>query len=174
QSRIADSVETALKLGTGVMLVSIIDGEELLFSEHFACVHCGISLGEIAPRTFSFNSPHGACPACTGLGVKLEIDPEFVIPNKELSINQGAIRPWQFHTWYFYRLESLAQHYNFSLDTPIKELDENQLSLLLHGEGRAPTKYRNRFGRVRLHHNGFEGIIPTMERQYRDTESENS
>jgi len=98
----------------------------------------------------------------------------MVIPNKELSINQGAIRPWQFHSWYFYRLEPLAQHYNFSLDTPIKELDENQLNLLLYGEGRAPTKYRNRFGRVRLHHNGFEGVIPTMERQYRDTESENS
>jgi len=174
QSRIADSVETALKLGAGVVLVFIIDGEELLFSEHFACVHCGISLGEIAPRTFSFNSPHGACPACTGLGFKLEIDPELVIPNKELSINQGAIRPWQFHTWYFYRLESLTQHYNFSLDTPIKELDKNQLNLLLYGEGKASTKYRNRFGRVRLRHNGFEGVIPTMERQYRDTESENS
>ena len=93
QSRIADSVETALKLGVGVVLVSIVDGEELLFSEHFACVHCGISLGEIAPRTFSFNSPHGACPACTGLGVKLEIDPEMVIPNKALFIAQGAIHP---------------------------------------------------------------------------------
>ncbi|MDI6815246.1 MAG: excinuclease ABC subunit UvrA, partial [Dehalococcoidales bacterium] len=93
QSRIADSVETALKLGAGVVLVSIVGGEELLFSEHFACVHCGISLGEIAPRTFSFNSPHGACRACTGLGVKLEIDPELIIPNKELSIAQGAIHP---------------------------------------------------------------------------------
>ena len=95
QSRLADSVETALKLGAGVVLVSIVDGEELLFSEHFACVYCGISLGEIAPRTFSFNSPHGACPACTGLGFKQEIDPELVL-NKELSIAQGAIRPWQF------------------------------------------------------------------------------
>ncbi|MFC1897036.1 excinuclease ABC subunit UvrA [Chloroflexota bacterium] len=174
QSRLADSVETALKLGAGVVLVSIVNGEELLFSEHFACVHCGISLGEIAPRTFSFNSPHGACPECTGLGFKLEIDPDLVIPNKEMSINQGAIRPWQSHTWYFYRLEPTAQHYNFSLDTPVKELNENQLNLILYGEGRVPTKYRNRFGRVRLHHNGFEGIIPTMERQYRDTESENS
>jgi len=174
QSRIADSVETALKLGAGVVLISIIDGEELLFSEHFACVHCGISLGEIAPRTFSFNSPHGACPACTGLGFKLEIDPDLVIPDKELSINQGAIRPWQFHTWYFYRLEPLAQRYNFSLDTPVKSLDKHQLNLILYGEGGAPIKYRNRFGRVRQIHDGFEGILPTMERHYRDTESENS
>jgi len=174
QSRIADSVETALKLGAGVVLISIIDGEELLFSEHFACVHCGISLGEIAPRTFSFNSPHGACPVCTGLGFKLEIDPELVIPNKEMSINQGAIRPWQFHTWYFYRLEPLAQRHNFSLDTPVKDLDKRQLNLILYGEGGAPIKYRNRFGRVRQIYDGFEGIIPTMERHYRDTESENS
>jgi excinuclease ABC subunit A len=93
-ARIADSVETALKLGGGVVLISIIEGEELLFSEHFACVNCGISLGEIAPRTFSFNSPHGACPTCTGLGFKLEIDPDLVIPNKNLTIAEGAIRPW--------------------------------------------------------------------------------
>ena len=174
QSRIADSVETALKLGAGVVLVSIIDGEELLFSEHFACVHCGISLGEIAPRTFSFNSPHGACPDCTGLGFKLEIDPELVIPNKDLSINQGAIRPWQFQSWYFYRLEPLAQRYNFSLDTPVKELSKHQLDRILYGEGGVPIRYRNRFGRVRQYFDGFEGVIPTMERHYRDTESENS
>jgi len=101
QSRISDSVETALKLGAGVIKVSIIDGEELLFSEQYACVYDGFSIGEIAPRTFSFNSPHGACPACTGLGVKFEIDPDRVIPNKELSIAQGAIHPWQWQTWYY-------------------------------------------------------------------------
>jgi excinuclease ABC subunit A len=84
--RVADSVETALKLGAGVVLVSIVEGEELLFSEHFACVHCGISIGEIAPRTFSFNSPHGACPACQGLGVRREIDPECILPNRDLSL----------------------------------------------------------------------------------------
>ncbi len=173
QSRIADSVETALKLGAGVVLVSIADGEELLFSEHFACVYCGISLGEIAPRTFSFNSPHGACPACTGLGFKLEIDPELVV-NKGLSVNQGAIRPWQFHTWYFYSLEPLARRHGFSLDTPLNELDEHQLNLVLFGEGGEVVKYRNRFGRIREQHDGFEGVIPTMERLYRDTESDNS
>ena len=117
QSRIADSVETALKLGAGVVLVSIVGGEELLFSEHFACVHCGISLGEIAPRTFSFNSPHGACPACSGLGVKLEIDPELIIPNKELFIAQGAIRPAWYSSWYFEQFASLARRHGFSLYT---------------------------------------------------------
>ncbi|MCK5434852.1 MAG: excinuclease ABC subunit UvrA, partial [Dehalococcoidales bacterium] len=176
QSRIADSVETALKLGAGVVLVSIVDGEELLFSEHFACVHCGISLGEVAPRTFSFNSPHGACPACTGLGVKLEIDPETVIPNKELSIAQGAIRPgWcAYSTWYFDQFESLARRYSFSLHTPVKELGERYLKLILYGEGGELVKYQNRYGRVREYFTGYEGVIPRMERLYWDTESEHS
>ncbi len=174
QSRIADSVETALKLGAGVVLVSIVDGEELLFSEHFACVHCGISLGEIAPRTFSFNSPHGACPACTGLGIKLEIDPDLVIPNKELSIAQGAIHPWQFSTWFSYQLESVAHRHGFSLDTPVKELSEERLNFILYGDGGEPYRYRNRFGRVREYYYGYEGIIPRMERLHRDTESEHS
>jgi excinuclease ABC subunit A len=173
QSRIADSVETALKLGAGVVLVAIDGGEELLFSEHFACVHCGISLGEIAPRTFSFNSPHGACRECTGLGVKLEIDPELVL-NKELSIMEGAIRPWRFHTWYFYRLEPMARANGISLDKPVKDLTPEQLNLLLYGEGGDVKYYRNRFGRLRRYDNGFEGIIPTMQRQYKETESENS
>ena len=173
QSRIADSVETAIKLGAGVVLVSIIDGEELLFSEHFACVHCGISLGEIAPRTFSFNSPHGACRECSGLGVKLEIDPELVL-NKNLSVLEGAIRPWQFHSWYLYQVESLARANGFSLHTPVKDLTEQQLDLILYGEGGETRVYRNRFGRIRRHHDGFEGVIPVLERLYRDTESENS
>jgi excinuclease ABC subunit A len=173
KSRIADSVETALKLGAGVVLVAVEGGEELLFSEHFACVHCGISLGEIAPRTFSFNSPHGACLECTGLGVKLEIDPELVL-NKELSIMEGAIRPWQFHSWYFYRLEPMARAHGISLNKPLKDLTPEQINLLLYGEGGDVKYYRNRFGRLRRYDDGFEGIIPTMQRHYRETESENS
>jgi excinuclease ABC subunit A len=172
-SRIADSVETALKLGQGIVLVSIVDGEDLLFSEHAACVNCGISLGEIEPRTFSFNSPHGACTECSGLGAKLEIDPDLVIPDKNLSINQGAIRPWQFQNWYLYSLERLARSYDFNLNTPIKDLNEEQLRVLLYGEGGEVRQYR-RFGRVREHHEGFEGIVPRMNRLHRDTESENS
>ena len=172
QSRIADSVETALKLGAGVVLVSIIDGEELLFSEHFACVHCGISLGEIAPRTFSFNSPHGACPACTGLGVKLEIAPELVIPNKELSIAQGAIHPGWWFSWHANELEILARRYGFSLHTPVKELNERHLKLILYGEEGELVRYRNRYGRVREYFTGYEGVIPYLERLAHDTQSE--
>ncbi len=174
QSRIADSVETALKLGAGVVLMSIVDGEELLFSEHFACVHCGISLGEIAPRTFSFNSPHGACPACTGLGVKLEIDPELVIPNRELSIAQGAIHPGWWFSWHAGEMEVLARRYGFSTHTPIKELSERHLKLILYGEEGEMVRYRNRYGRVRGYFTGYEGVITYLERLYRDTESEHS
>jgi len=174
QSRTADSVETALKLGAGVVLVSVIGGDELLFSEHFACVHCGISLGEIAPRTFSFNSPHGACSECTGLGVKAELDPDLIIPNKELSLSEGAVHPYQWHTWYLYSVEEMARKHGFSLDEPVKNLTPEQMKLILYGEGGFAYTYRNRFGRERQYTDGFEGVIPRLERLYHDTESENS
>jgi len=174
QSRIADSVETALKLGAGVVLVSIVDGEELLFSEHFACVYCGISLGEIAPRTFSFNSPHGACPACTGLGMKMEVEPDLVIPNRELSIAQGAIHPGWWLAWHMDELRMLARRYGFSLDAPVKELSEHNLKLILYGEDGELVQYRNRYGRVREYFSGYEGVIPYLERLSRDTQSERS
>ena len=172
QSRIADSVETALKLGAGVVLVSIVDGEELMFSEHFACVYCGISLGEIAPRTFSFNSPHGACRACTGLGVKLEIDPELIISNKKLSIAQGAIHPGWWFSWHAHELEILGRRYGFSLQTPVKDLSEQHLKLILYGEEGERVRYKSRFGRVREHFTGYEGVIPYLERLSQDTQSE--
>lgn len=173
-SRIADSVETALRLGAGVVLVSIIDGEELLFSEHFACVHCGISLGEIAPRTFSFNSPHGACPACSGLGIKLEVDPDLLIPNKDLSLAQGAVRAWGWFAWHADELQALARRYGFSLQTPVSKLSKEHLNLILYGEDGELVRYRNRFGRVREYFTGYEGVIPYLERIYRDTESNNT
>jgi excinuclease ABC subunit A len=176
KGRIADSVETALKLGGGVVLVSVVDGEELLFSEHFACPHCGISFGEIAPRTFSFNSPHGACPACTGLGVKLEIDPDLVLPNKQLTIAEGAIRPWarssSVSSWYAYQLDELADQYGFSTHVPVKELSDEQLNLILYGEEGELVKYRSRYGRVREYYTAFEGVIPNLERRHRETESD--
>ncbi|MCL0037041.1 excinuclease ABC subunit UvrA [Dehalococcoidia bacterium] len=172
--RVADSVETALKLGGGVVLIAIADGEELLFSEHFACPHCGISIGEITPRTFSFNSPHGACPACTGLGVKSEIDPTLVIPNKELSLAEGAILPWAksgSSNWYASQINDLACRYGFSTRVPVKKLTEEHLALILYGERGEPVKVRTRFG-IREHFTGFEGVIPNMERRYRETESD--
>jgi len=172
-ARIADSVETALKLGSGVILISIAEGEDLLFSEHFACVHCGISLGEIAPRTFSFNSPHGACTACTGLGFKLEIDPDLVIPDKNLSIAEGAIKPWATYTWYISQLEDIAQRFGFSLHVPVKKMGQEHLTLVLYGENPDKHRHRYRFGKVREYAIGFEGVIPNLERLYRETESEN-
>jgi excinuclease ABC subunit A len=174
KSRITDSVETALKLGAGVVLISIIDGEELLFSEHFACVHCGISLGEIAPRTFSFNSPHGACPACSGLGVKLEVDPDLLIPNKDISLAQGAIRAWGWFSWHANELHDLAHRYGFSLSTPVSKLSKEHLNLVLYGEDGELIKYRNRYGRTREYFTNYEGAIPYLERIYRDTESNNT
>jgi excinuclease ABC subunit A len=177
-SRLADSIETALKLGSGVVLVKVLDGEELLFSEHFACVYCGISLGEIAPRTFSFNSPYGACPACTGLGCKLEIDPNLVIPDKGLSLAEGAIQPWtrngQLSTWYSSILQSLGHRYGFSLSTPVKDLGEESLHLILYGDGgeMVPATYEDRYGRMRQYYTNFEGVIPYLERRYRETDSD--
>ena len=176
--RLADSIETALKLGSGVVLVKVLDGEELLFSEHFACVYCGISLGEIAPRTFSFNSPYGACPACTGLGCKLEIDPNLVIPDKELSLAQGAIQPWlrngQISTWSSSILESLSGRHGFSLSTPVKDLSEEQVHLILYGDGGGPVlaTYEDRYGTMREYYTDFPGVIPYLERRYRETSSD--
>ncbi|UCG54175.1 MAG: excinuclease ABC subunit UvrA, partial [Dehalococcoidia bacterium] len=137
-------------------------------------VNCGISLGEIAPRTFSFNSPHGACPECTGLGVKSELDPDLLIPNKELSLSEGAIQPYQWHTWYLYAVEEMARRNGFSLDEPVNNLTAEQMKLILYGERSFSYKYRNRYGQEREYFDGFEGVIPRMERLYRDTESENS
>lgn len=174
-SRLSDSVETALKLGSGIVLVAVVGGEELLFSEHFACVNCGINLGEIAPRTFSFNSPFGACPSCSGLGFKKDIDPDLVIPNKELSLKEGAIHPYQWHTWYFYQLEDLARKMDFSLNTPVKELTKEQMHSVLYGEKDGEEKPKERYVFDKSYRGyGFEGVIPRMNRLHKETESEYS
>ena len=182
QSRLADSVETALKLGDGVIIVTVIqDGkepEDLLFSEHFACVQCGISLGEIEPRTFSFNSPHGACPVCQGLGVKMELDPDLIIPNKDLSLAEGAIRPWSrastSESYFRQLLEALADHYGFSTHVPIRELDRKHLDIILYGSGdeTITLRYQNRHGHTRVYQTTFEGVIPNLDRRYHETDSD--
>src|SRR5260370_41585176 len=137
RQRVADSLETTLKVGSGVVLVSIIDGEEILFSEKLACVYCGISLPEIAPRTFSFNSPHGACPTCTGLGTQQEIDAELIVTHPELSLLGGAIAPWSKvvngSQWHAAILEPLAKEYHFSLHTPCRHLTHDQRRQVLYG-----------------------------------------
>ncbi len=177
RQRVADSVETALKQGNGTMLVSVIDGEEQLYSEKFACVYCGLSIDEIAPRTFSFNSPHGACPECTGLGTKQEIDEELIVTNPNLSLAEGAILPWSkfgsTSTWYSSQLEAIAQQYNFSLKTPWKKLTPEQRKLILHGTEQEVTfTYENRQGQRRSHKRVFEGVIPNLERRFRESSSD--
>ncbi len=177
RQRVADSLETTLKLGSGVVLVSVVDGEEILFSEKLACVYCGISLPEIAPRTFSFNSPHGACPTCTGLGTLQVIDPELVVTHPELSLAEGAIAPWSKvvngSQWYASILEALAQKYNFSLSTPWRTLSEDQRQKVLYGSSEPLTiRYTPQHGRTRSYTINFEGVIPNLDRRYKQTESE--
>ncbi len=176
--RVADSLETALRMADGVVLVSIVDGEELLFSENFACVHCNISLGEMEPRTFSFNNPHGACSRCTGLGYKLEVDPDLVIPNRELSISEGAIQPWarsgSMSPWYASQLESLARALKFSTKVPVKKLRKKDLEAVLYGtKGKSiNVRHDTQKGKTYQWRASFEGVINNLERRYRDTESE--
>jgi excinuclease ABC subunit A len=177
RQRLADSLETTLKLGNGVVLVSVVDGEEILFSERAACVYCGISLPEVAPRTFSFNNPHGACPACTGLGTQQEIDTELVITNPELSILQGAIAPWSKmingSQWHAATLDALAKQYEFDLNTPWKKLPSDIQQKILYGvEEPLTIRYTPQHGNTRSYSTHFEGVIPNLDKRYKQTESE--
>jgi excinuclease ABC subunit A len=177
-TRLADSVEQALKIGGGMVLVSGEDEPDRLFSEHFACLDCGISLGETAPRDFSFNSPHGACPACTGLGVKMELDPSLVIPNPDLSLAGGAVQAWSrtgvTSHWFGRLLEAVADSYGFSAKQPVRELTEDQLQIVLYGTKgeRIPVSYVSHHGHKRAYETEFEGVIPNLERRYQETESD--
>lgn len=172
--RLADSLETALKLSEGLVLVEVVGQEEILFSSEFACPECGISLPEIAPRLFSFNSPYGACPACTGLGTSMEVDPDLVIPDPNLTLREGAIAPWGGGEGYWHILEAVADHYGFSLDVPVRDLKPEHLKIILYGSGeeRIRFSYINRFGERRTWEAPFEGVIPSLERRYRETQSD--
>ncbi|WP_028989799.1 excinuclease ABC subunit UvrA [Thermithiobacillus tepidarius DSM 3134] len=174
-SRLAESFETALQLAEGQAIVSVLaDGggaeQELLFSEKYACPSCGLSFPPLEPRMFSFNNPAGACPRCDGLGQLTFFDPDLVVPNPDLTLGEGAIRPWErrFSESYHQMLESLAAHYRFDLGTPWRKLPESARQVILYGSGKEQIAFR--YGHhVRRH--AFEGVIPNLERRYRETES---
>ncbi len=178
RSRLADSVETALKFGGGT--VKILDADtnhEEVFSEHFACDHCGISIPEIQPRSFSFNSPHGACPDCHGLGVKLKINPDLVMPNPRLTIAEGAILPWSTSSirlgWYTQLLREVGKKYGFDIQTPVGKLTPEQVKLILYGTGE--EKFHATYTGQNSNYEtmtSYEGVIPNLERRYHESDSE--
>jgi excinuclease ABC subunit A len=177
RKRLADSIETAVALAGGLVEIELVDEERALtFSERFACPVHGPSLVELEPRIFSFNSPHGACPRCTGLGSQMEIDPELVVPDPGLSIGEGAIAPWAASAsdYYDQLTQAIAERYGVDLETPWEDLPAKQRRFFLHGTNgdRVQLTYRNRFGRRRSYATRFEGIIPSLERRYRETDSD--
>ena len=173
--RLTESIEMALKMAGGLVLLDIIDeAEERLFSEHFACVKCGISFGELEPRLFSFNSPYGACQNCDGLGTKMEIDARFVVPNPELSISQGAIAPVgeRRQSWYYEMIIALARQYDFKLTTPWKDLPEDIRQIILFGTGRERVRFKFQRKHSRFEFSSkFEGVINNLYRRYTQTSS---
>jgi excinuclease ABC subunit A len=181
-SRMADSIETALRMSEGVLLVNLPDAPpkeaDRVFSEKYACPEHGGSFEEPAPRNFSFNSPHGACPGCTGLGSRLEIDPDLVLPNDELSVAEGAILPWRrmaaSESWFAKILDAVAEHYRFRTDVPVRDLSDEARQILLYGNKgqRVDVKYQARNGNTHTFKTTFEGVVPNLTRRYRETGSE--
>jgi excinuclease ABC subunit A len=177
RKRLADSIETAVALADGLVEIELVDSAQIqTYSEKFACPVHGPSLVELEPRIFSFNSPHGACPRCTGLGSQMEIDPDLVVPDPSLSIGEGAIAPWAASAsdYYDQLIQAIAERYEVDLETPWLKLPAEQQDFFLHGTNgdRVQVSYRNRFGRRRSYSTNFEGIVPGLERRYRETESE--
>ncbi|GDY31000.1 excinuclease ABC subunit UvrA [Gandjariella thermophila] len=182
KQRLTDSVETSLRLGDGLVILEFVDlpadaeHRERIFSEHLACAECGLSFEALEPRSFSFNSPYGACPECTGLGTRKEVDPELVVPDDELSLAEGAIAPWaggQTADYFTRLLESLAEAVGFRMDTPWRRLPARVQKAVLHGVNeQVHVRYRNRYGRERSYYANFEGVIPFLERRLDQTESE--
>lgn len=176
--RLVGSLETAAEFGDGLINVLFDNGDEEYekkYSEHFACVECGINFDELSPRMFSFNAPQGACPECNGIGSKMEINPDLIVPNKNLSLNEGAIVPWsksnKKENYYHQMLEAVAKHYNFSMDTPFKDLTEEEQDIILYGcDEKIPFNF-NRRNRSYQVNRKFEGVIPRMERLYLETKS---
>lgn len=176
ESRLADSLETALKLGEGVAYVQIVGGELLMFSENFACVDCGISLPELTPRMFSFNNPYGACPVCTGLGSHMEFDEELVLPDPRLSVGGGVFAPLSknLHSYAMCVMKAILENRGYSLETPWQELDKKTKQALLYGSGeeRFHFRYTNMFGEDKEYFVPFEGVMPLLARRYHETDSD--
>ena len=174
--RLSDSIETALRLGEGTIIVDVMGEEELIFSENHACPICGFSIGELEPRLFSFNSPFGACPTCDGLGTKLEVDLELVIPDWERTLNEGAIAPWEPISSQYYPqlLKSVCDHFDIDMDIPIKDIPKNKMDIILYGSGKEKIHfyYKSEFGNIRDTDILFEGVIQNVSRRYRDSSSE--
>lgn len=175
-ARLSDSLESALRLADGTALVDVIDGEEILFSEHHACPLCGFSIGELEPRMFSFNSPFGACGECDGLGTKLEVNPKLIIPDDSLSLKDHAIAPWEPTSSQYYPelLKTVAKHYGISMTIPVSELPDDQLEIILKGskDEKIRFRYTNEFGGTRDSDINFEGVLSNVARRYKDTSSD--
>lgn len=175
-TRLSDSIEAALRLGEGKVIVDVIGSEELLFSENHACPICGFSIDDIEPRLFSFNNPFGACPTCDGLGSQLEVDVDLVIPNRDLTLNEGAIVAWQPTSSQYYPqlLKSVCVHYGIDMDVPVKQLPKDQLKKILYGSGgeKIRFKYENDYGMMRDTNIFFEGVLNNIARRYRETSSD--
>jgi excinuclease ABC subunit A len=176
-ARIADSLETALKLGEGKVLVDVMGEEELLFSENHACPHCGFSIGELEPRMFSFNSPFGACSECDGLGSKLEVDVDLVIPNRDLTLKQHAIAPWEPTSSQYYPqlLEAVCNHFGVDMNIPVNDIPEHLFEKVLYGSSKGEKvyfRYENDFGQIREGQIEFEGVIRNVERRFKETSSD--
>ncbi|MCK9273669.1 MAG: excinuclease ABC subunit UvrA [Syntrophales bacterium] len=174
RTRLNDSLEIGLGLSEGLIRIAVEAEEEMIFSERYACPVCGINIAEVAPRIFSFNSPYGACPECGGLGTKVYFDENLVVPDWSLSIREGAIVPWEKrNSLYFYQmLESLSAHYGFDINTPFSQLDKEIQNVLLYGSGNEEIEFRfDRRGRRHFYRRTFEGVMPNLERRYREAES---
>lgn len=176
ETRLADSLEIALQLAEGRVIVDVIGEEELLFNQHHACPQCGFAIGDLEPRLFSFNSPFGACPTCDGLGQQLEVDVDLIIPNRGLSLNEHAIAPWNSTSSQFYPqlLKAVCTHYGIDMDVPVKDLPKEQLDKILYGSGgeRIYFRYESEYGIVRENQIAFEGVVRNIERRYKETTSD--
>ena len=176
RSRLFDSLEAALRLAEGYAIVDVIGQEEILFSEHYACPHCGFTIGELEPRLFSFNAPFGACPECDGLGMKLEVDIDLVVPDKEKTLNEGALAPWNpiSSNYYPEMLRQFCEQFKVPMDLPFEKLTQSQKKLVLYGSGDATFHfhYENEFGGVRDVDVPFEGVIVNVKRRYHETNSD--